>query len=242
MVGCPVRRREFVAEQWVDHVAQATVHAGIHDADLSFVFVSNPDDPTNEILDKTASIYNIRTTFVNDAVENAVAVKRQWTHNRIRTMVRVRNMMLEAVREEAPDLFLSLDSDILIHRQGILAMFKMFEHVGRYGRKPTATSHCVYLDAATTQYPNYAHLGRNGQMVRAQHRGELIGVDVIMAAKLMTPQAYAIDYTFDHRGEDIAWSIAAREAGNVLGWTGNIVSKHIMNPEELDRLDDRCGY
>lgn len=239
-VGGPVRRREWIAEQYIDHVAWATVEAGIQDKDVTLVFVSHPDDPTNDILEKAASTYNMPVIFVEDE-EEPEELPRKWSGERLETMVRVRNLLLEEVRKHQPQLFLSLDSDILLHKKAIREMVKML-HVHRKGRTPVASSHCVNLHPASKQHPNYAMLNSRGNMQRSPAEGQLMPVDVIMAAKLMTPAAYSVDYGWDRRGEDIGWSNAVREKGMSLGWSGRVVSKHCMEPSHLNSVDPRCGY
>jgi hypothetical protein len=77
VVGAPVRRREWLAEQYVDHIAWATVEAGISDADLTLMFVSHKDDPTNIALEKAAAVYGFETIFIPDD-EPPTVLERSW--------------------------------------------------------------------------------------------------------------------------------------------------------------------
>jgi hypothetical protein len=241
VVGAPVRRREWLAEQYVDHIAWATVEAGISDADLTLMFVSHKDDPTNIALEKAAAVYGFETIFIPDD-EPPTVLERSWEPERLHTMVRVRNSLLRGVRELDPDLFLSLDSDILLNSKALRCMIRLLETTRSRSDRPVASSHCVYLDQFSTRFPNYAMLTANGTMRRQAVPGDLQGVHVLMAAKLMTPRAYNIDYEYDRRGEDIGWSLAVRQHGMHLAWTGKVTSKHCMNRADLDKLDHRCGY
>ena len=241
VIGAPVRRREWVAEAYVDHIAWATVEAGIHDQDVKLVFVSHPDDPTNSALEKSAELYGLSTEFVSD-IEPPTALERSWEPARLHTMVRVRNLLLEAVRDLRPQIFLSLDSDILLNPKALRCMLRLLETAGNRHDRPAASSHCVYLDQRSTKFPNFAMLNGRGSMRREVVEGDLMGVHVIMAAKLMTPRAYAVDYEYDRRGEDIGWSLAVRQQGMHLAWTGKVTSKHCMERDDLHKLDPRCGY
>lgn len=241
VVGAPVRRREWAAETWMDHVAWATVDAGIKDDAVDLVFVSHPEDPTNALLKQSADLYGFRTHFIDD-IEKPSHLKRSWGPARLHTMVRVRNLLLEKVRELEPDLFLSLDSDIMLQKSALRSMARLLASGGKPNCRPSATSHCVFLDQLSTHFPNFAMLTSNGQMKRDYVGGDLCNVHVIMAAKLMTPDAYHVDYEYDARGEDIGWSLAVRRAGMHLGWTGKVISKHCMEPEDLYRVDRRVGY
>lgn len=241
VVGCPVRRREWVAQAWINHVAWATVEAGFKDSDVEFVFVSHPDDPTNGILSDAASVFGVKTTFLDDP-EIPTELKRHWSGDRIKTMVRVRNTLLDSVRAKSPDLFLSLDSDILMNVKSLKAMLRLFRTSGHRETRPDVTSHCVHLHPMNTDFPNYAMIKSNGGLQRPMVEGELANVHVLMAAKLMTPNAYNVNYEYDGRGEDIGWSNAVRTKGMHLAWTGKVVSKHCMKASHLDSVDPRCGY
>lgn len=239
VIGAPVRRREWIAEKWLDHIAWATVDAGIHDDALKLVFVSHPDDPTNDVLQKATTCYGLDAIFVDDS-ERPEALERCWSPSRLHTMVRVRNLLLEQVRDLQPDVFLSLDSDILLNKRAIRSMLRLLATGGRL--RPAAASHCVFLDRLSTRFPNYAMLTDRGNMRREYVEGDLMGVHVIMAAKMMTPRAYNVDYEYDRRGEDIGWSLAARQQGLHLSWTGKVISKHCMEPGDEHKLDKRVGY
>jgi hypothetical protein len=63
-----------------------------------------------------------------------------------------------------------------------------------------------------------------------------------MAAKLMTPDAFRVDYEFDLQGEDVGWSRACARAGLTLGWEGRVISKHVLAPHLLTTRDPRVGF
>jgi hypothetical protein len=77
----------------------------------------------------------------------------------------------------------------------------------------------------------------------------VIPVDVIMAIKLLTPQALAVNYIFDQDGEDVGWSRAATAQGLKLAFDGRVCSRHVMHQRDRDTgklwseiIDPRCGY
>ena len=88
---------------------------------------------------------------------------------------------------------------------------------------------------------SYANIVNAHSLIRPDCLG-VIPVDVIMAIKLMTPEALQEDYCFDTNGEDIGWSKSATAQGLKLAFDGRVCSKHVMRPGQLEKLDPRCGF
>jgi hypothetical protein len=239
-IGCPVWRRDWVLPAWFAFVETACLKAGV--GEPKYCFVGDPDNDldTWAVIEQAAG--NGREVYVEVEPESRGNDKRSWIPPRIERMVVLRNKLLGMVRQLEPDYFLSLDSDILLNPQ---ALGQMIESLGSFDAVGTR----CYMGPPSrnpgpgrgTSLPSYGMLTRNGGLRRVDSEG-VFQVDVIMAAKLMSPKAYAIDYSADNRGEDVAWSRNARSAGLRLGWDGRSVSKHVMKPEYLAKVDDRCGY
>jgi cellulose synthase/poly-beta-1,6-N-acetylglucosamine synthase-like glycosyltransferase len=230
LIGAPVLRREWIIERWLDHVALAMSKV---DLDYSLIFVGGEDDPTFKVISDWCNESGI--SAVASIVEEPRPVdKRYWDEQRFYRMIEIRNHLLSRVREMSPDYFLSLDSDILIHQDLITNLYESAQNFDAVGGK-------CYMTRKGRVAPSYGAFGRANIMRRPEAEG-VFRVDVIMAIKMMTPKAYNVDYSFDVRGEDIGWSKDAVRAGCLLGWDGRVVSKHVMEKEDLDRIDDRCGY
>lgn len=208
---------------WLDHVEAAATNF-----DLSYVFVVDPDDIEliNIIPESSHKVY------VRDDHDEDV---RDWhKKGRFAHMANLRNALLGEVRKLAPDYFLSLDSDILIPPGYIDNLVDTLE-----------SNPCIAVGGKAfmtpgVAHPSYANINSNGNLLRQDHEG-IIKVDVIMAAKLMSPAAYNVDYVDHKQGEDIGWSIAARAHGK-LYWDGRMVAKHVHLPKYLDRIDSRAGF
>lgn len=226
VIGCPVAHREWILDRWFDHVEAACDVAGVKPR---YVFAVDLDDASWPIIAERAG--NVTVLPVPNAKGDDTRV---WHERRYRYMVDLRNLILRAVRELEPDAFLSLDSDILIHPQHIESMI---EGLSRF----TAVGGKCYMTPGGTKSPSWGRIGRDGGLQRIEAQG-LFAVDVIMAIKLMSPAAYAIDYAIDLQGEDLGWSRHARRSGVHLGWDGRYCSKHVMRPDLLDPVDDRVGY
>ena len=211
---------------WFDHVEAA---AKVAELEPRYVFVVDPTDPSVDVITERAP----ECTLVE--VEDRRALDaRVWSTGRYRRMVELRNLLLGAVRHAGPDLFLSLDSDVLLHDQALALMVEDLERFDAVGTK-------CYMTPTGTSAPSYGNLGRVGTLQRVDSGG-VFSCQVIMAAKLMSPRAYAVDYQFDLQGEDIGWSKACALAGVRLGWDGRVGSKHVMSPGMLVEVDLRVGF
>lgn len=204
-----------------------------------FVFVVDPVEPDFQMVIDLAERYENRLYIVPVDEERADPrrqEKHQWGPKRYVEMVLLRNGLLRAVRDLKPEVFFSLDSDILLHPDSLVsALDKMAE------RDYDAIGLKCYLDAGLS-CPNYAMLRRNKDSISRSNSDGVLTVDVLMAAKLMSCSAYEIDYTWNINGEDIGWSKNCKDAGLKLGWDGTLVNKHVMRPKDLERIDVRCGY
>lgn len=232
LIGCPVRSREWVMSHWLMHSSLAADIAGV---DIEYVFVMSKEDPTLAVIEKNASA----PFHVLDSQERVERDERHWNHTRYREMTRLRNWLLAEVRQREPDLFLSLDSDILLHPDALVYLLQSVEHFDAVGGK------CWMTD--TTDACSYIQLVNSHGFHRPDVRS-VIPVDVIMAIKLMTPSALAVDYIFDSDGEDVGWSRQATKAGLKLGFDGRVCSKHVMarlnrnGTSRLTTVDNRCGF
>lgn len=231
LIGCPVQKREWVIGEWFWHALAAVKVAGLR---AGFVFVMDvTEEPLYTMIQNQCRMSGVDLWIV-DVEEEERSDRRQWDSLRYQKMVDLRNLLLDEVRRIEPPLFLSLDSDILLHEDALVSMINHLGEAGAIGSK-------TYLTRHGTAYPNYGNLNSAGQLIRQDHYG-VVKVQVLMAVKLMTPAAYNINYEYAAQGEDIGWSKACKKAGLKLMWDGTIGSKHVMNPDDLERIDVRVGY
>jgi hypothetical protein len=233
LVGCPVSQRAWILPAWFDHVAQSCEAAGVRE--YGTVFVVADADPSVAVI-RDAEAVGIQVSVVLSD-EPPREDERCWSRpGRYAHMALLRNKLLAAVRSASPDLFLSLDSDVLLHEEAVSEMLYVLD---RYEFGAVASK--TFMTPKGTAAPNFGALSGYGGLLRRDSTA-VMPVDVIMAIKLMTPAGYAVDYVPDGHPEDIGWSSAARRAGVKLGWSGRVCSKHVMNPSMLDMIDPRCGF
>jgi len=232
LVGCPVRDRAWILPAWFDHVEAACARA---DVVPSYIFAVGAGDPSWPAIGAFSLLIGRSVTVVETGEQLSTATRGWHLEARLRHMVEIRNLLLDAVREIGPDLFLSLDSDILLHSDAVANLVESTQRFGAVGGAAFMSN--------TEEHPNCGWVeGMTGfTRQRMEHRG-VIPVGVIMAVKMMGPAAYSIDYAFSVQGEDIGWSLAAGEAGVRLGWDNRVINKHVMTPVALGVVDERCGF
>lgn len=227
IVGCPVYKRDWILDRWFDHVERACESAGVSPV---YAFVVDPrDEDTLKVISNHAGagyVFGVQEKAEHEDV-------REWHADRYRWMVEIRNELLGVVRLVEPRLFLSLDSDILLHPDAIKNMMETIETCDAVGGKAYMTD--------GRSHPSWASISRSGGLSRRDADG-VFPVQVIMAVKLMSPAAYKIDYKFNDRGEDVGWSLACADAGVKLKWDGRVTNKHVMRPEQLNEVDRRVGF
>lgn len=243
IIGCPILRREWIAREWVDFAVRSARNAGL---EPTFLVVAGEDighvpgalDPTIPVLERALGAHGLALN-IEPVPEPRCQDQRMWgLAGGYERMVDLRNTLLRRIREIGPDLFLSLDSDILLHPGALTSMRQTM-----LDRGWDAIGGKCYMTPQHTgrRNPSWAKLNPQGGLYRTDSDGQ-IPVQIIMAIKLMTPAAYAVDYRVHAQGEDIGWSLNAKEQHVQLGWDGSVCSKHVMQPSELSEPDERCGY
>jgi hypothetical protein len=228
VVGCPVAHRGWVLDAWFDAIEDSCELAGVSPM---FAFVVDRGDPCLGIIERRAQN---RVVEVVDRSKGTDA--RRWDPKRFAYMVGLRNELLGLVRAVEPQRFLSVDSDILVHRELVGALIADLDndHYDAIGGK-------CYMTQTGVKFPSWGRISRQGSLQRYDAIS-FFPVDVIMAIKMMGPRAYRVDYEFDLQGEDIGWCKACARNGLRLAWDGRVASKHLLTPKMMGRLDARIGW
>lgn len=231
LIGCPFSDRRWILEKWIEHINIACDNAGY---DPEFIFVVG-----NGNLKDIEALSHIDTASIRVIAEDPRVDVRKWNHRRYEHMALIRNELLSLVREKNPELFLSLDSDILLAPTAISSAVEALSlHPDAW-----AVGMKCYMSQTSRVHPS---MGIWSDMNRIRYRradgDDIASVDIIMAAKLMKPEAYHIDYVFHRNGEDLGWSSEIKSAGGKLIWDGRVTNKHVMGPKFLDVIDKRAGF
>jgi hypothetical protein len=234
-IGCPVRSRDWIMPRWFTHAELAAEMAGVK---TEYVFVGAEDDPTHKVIkDSCPTTF----TYVDSQERPEVERNHYWGPPAYRHMAEMRNFLLAAARQTEPDYFLSLDSDILLHEDALHNMLQTIQSGwDAVGGKTWMTES---LDACS-----YITFINSHGMVRPDV-SDVIPADVIMAIKLLSPVALAVNYAFDVDGEDVGWSRNATARGLKLAFDGRVCSRHVMYQRDhvsgrlwSEIIDARCGF
>ena len=236
LVGCPVYERGWVLPRWFDHLAEWTQH--VH---VMFVFAYTPgSDDTMDIIEQKTREVDALWTY-ETVTEGNHSTQRNWgDRGRIETLAGLRNRLLGQARDIEPDYYLSLDSDILVPPWETFSL--LFEGLKQFD----AVAPLVYLgggEISNVFYQRQRDIRRRVQ--KKQFYDTPQPVEIICAAKLMAPNLFndqRVQYGYHGAGEDIYWSQQATSYGHKLGFDTRVKTKHIMQPEQLDKEDPRVGW
>lgn len=231
LVGCPLAGRDWIIEKWFDHIYDSCPS----DIDLSFLFLVPSWD--TKTLNVICNKKNVTLILNNEPVRED---KRRWTDEGIYNfMSEIRNKTLANVRRIFPDFYLSVDSDILLAKDTITDLLETLHTFNA-----NAVGGATYLDPTDKTCSNAAYWRDPNRYIgfkRAKVEGVQV-VDILMAVKLMDRLAYNINYEFHQYGEDFGWSKNLKIAGGKAMFDSRSPSKHIMNSQEIDRIDKRIGW
>lgn len=229
IVGCPTQNRAWILPRWFDHVYMAVPV----DWNLKFILaVPEWDDDTLKL------VGDMRTVEVLITDEPKREDKRNWADtDSYYHMADLRNSILRSVRVAKPDLYLSLDSDMLSGKETVEQMYETM-----LANNADAVGGLTWLDPIDPTVTNLADFTHHGSQFRRHENPGQHPVDILMGIKLMGNLAYNVNYEWDAYGEDFGWAKAMKRAGGRVYCDGRSPSKHVMSPEWLDRVDKRVGW
>ena len=236
LIGCPVKNRAWILNEWFDHIYSSCDYANI---EPQFCFIlGHSSDRTDTIIKNRVSSFGFTERTKTIEAELPKGIDRSWSIERIESMVSARNQLLQFVRLLQPEYFLSLDSDILASKY---LVSNLLETMSTHQLKPDAVGGRCYM-TRWNSCSSYGKIAEDVDFKRGSDFEGLCQVNVIMAIKIMNEKAYNIDYSFHQQGEDIAWSKNCRNAGLKLMWDGRTISKHVLEKDMLEVVDERVGF
>lgn len=235
LIGLPIYDRAWILPEWFAAIERQDYPL----EKIGFLFLMAPHDPdtVNELMAWSERHPEV-TSFDMVTVPNLdhdthPEGARIWTYNKYRKMVTLRNRLLDQVTAMAPDRFFSLDSDILLEDPTTL------RYLLQLSVKHPAVTPLLYMTPVGVGFPSTMTWSEGFPGSRCGRApdypiGKVFQTDVIMAAKMMTPEVYTnIRYEYHDQGEDIGWSANCARAGIPLYLASNIYCPHIMSRAHL---------
>lgn len=220
-IGCPVKNRAWVLPRWYDALQQQNV-----DIQEIICLVSPSDDETETILkERDVTIINDERPGrrPNEIIGHAWGMIEDYQY-----MANIRNVLLEAVKASNPDAFLSLDSDIILPKNGLKRLLEILAVKGGVVSP--------YVSMNASQYcPNMMTWQSPRELAYRPPTfpKQLSEVDVIMAAMLMDRNALGyVRWEAHPQGEDLGFCKVAELYGVHRWWAPSIHCDHIMQPDQ----------
>lgn len=232
LIGCPIYKRDWILNHWIKCIRNQSFDL----SKIGFIFEVSPNDSaTLSILetwkkyDKTIPYFEIFTRNDIPHYEH-IDNSRQWTLSKYENMVNLRNSLLNKVREIDPELYFSLDSDILLENPNTIELL-----IAHIKEGADAVSPLMFMTPIGDMYPSVMTWINDGtskaKRLPRYPLGTYFKSDVIMAAKMMSKKVYKnIDYSIHRQGEDVGWSWSCKEKGYKLFSASYIYAPHIMSP------------
>lgn len=234
LIGLPIYDRAWIVPDWFAAIEQQNFPL----ENLGFIFITAPHDPETirELVrwseaHPQVTCFDIVTNY-DEPHDGHPEGSRIWTHAKYAKMATLRNQLLDLVTCREPDLFFSLDSDILLENPNTI------RYLAQLSAHLPAISPLLYMTPQNIDFPStMSWLDNPGERAaRAPDYpiGTVFQTDVIMAAKMMTPDVYRrVRYEFHHQGEDLGWSAQAARLGIPLYAATTIYCPHIMSRSKL---------
>lgn len=245
IIGCPIYKRNWILHHWIRCILNQSVDI----SDIGFIFEVSPGDyetinslHTWKNMDKRIPLFEINERADIPHFEHAPN-SRQWTISKYHNMVSLRNSILDRVRFHQPDMYLSLDSDILLENSNTIEFLSAHIKDGA-----DAVSPLMFMTPTGTMFPSVmswrSEIGDKAYRQEKYPLGSYFKSDIIMAAKMMSKDVYMnVDYEVHSQGEDLGWSKNAGLKGYELYSASYIYANHIMGPDMYQQYlrngDDR---
>lgn len=245
IVGAPVADRAWSLPRWFECVAGQTRRPD----GFAFIHSGRVNDPTWVACQREAARHNFSPVIL---YHDPAPPHRRHDNERFHTLARLRNRLLRVVRDElAADLFLSLDTDIMLENPETIERLEAlvappfwydiaspvaFLHPGAPRTWTPAQQPCWAYNAGWLPNPNGPLDPRRG-FVRPDPTeipwGDRVAHQVPMAVWLGTRRVLDCRYDWHENGEDVgfAHNLAAINAGCVIDTS--LYARHIWADVDL---------
>jgi hypothetical protein len=222
VIGAPVKDRAWVIPTWY----RAIEEQEIDDVDVSVICIVSPSsDNTKELLEERGGIVLFHDTDLKPGRSRRDIDGHIWGDMETYAyMSDLRNSLTWAARGLEADYFLSLDSDIILPKNGLATLLDYAaDHEGVVSpsvnmvARGTVWNQMSWVDNSR---PSMAHRPIQEPMEGA--------ADVVMACMLLDRSAMDVNWKAHRQGEDIGFCIDAAAKGVKLWWLPTVRCSHYM--------------
>ena len=222
VIGAPVKDRAWILPLWLESVHSQFASAGLEPHIVCLY--SESSDETLELLTGAGVevIYDDEPGRSTSEIEG-----HNWGHfETYDYMSRIRNRLTDHVRNSGADLFLSLDTDIILPPGGLSELVEYSStHPGVVSPAVNMSWQAVAWNVMNWTQPDF-HLSAAYRAPGVPSEGH---VEILMAAMLLDRVAMTVCEWRPHvQGEDVGFGQSAREHGVDLWWVPSISCDHHM--------------
>lgn len=244
IVGAPVANRAWILPRWFECLAGQTRRPD----GVAFIHGGERADETWRVIERCAR----RQGFELDIQHDPRSPHQDRGDNtRFATLADLRNKLLTVVRDGMQaDLFLSLDTDVLLQGPRTIERLEAMVRAGRCDiaqpvafLHPDAPAHWTPGEQACWAY-NFGWLAEHPTpptrtMIRPLPTeipwGARLTIDIPMACWLGNRRAMRCRYDDHQSGEDIAFAVSLKAAGARCAVDTGIYARHVWSQEHLER-------
>ena len=222
VIGCPVKDRAWILPSWFQAIEDETQHLDI-ETDVVCLYTPSEDDTL-----KVLGEWGARILYDGMPGRNVTEIDgHHWgTFSKYEYMSRLRNTLKDyVIKVMHADYFFSLDSDIILTANSLRRLLDFMEtHEG-----VVAPAVNMMHNGTAWNTMSFANPQHPGGMVERPTKSPKSGqVDVVMAAMLMDRKGMQANWFAHDQGEDIGFSIDARQKSVPLWWMGDVYCEHVM--------------
>lgn len=243
IAGCPVANRAWSLDHWFKCLAGQTRRPDW----LVFVHGGEPGDPTERALWDLGRAYDFGLAVVHDEQPP----RPRHDNERFRTLTKSRNELLDHVQMLDADMFLSLDSDIMLEQPDIIERLEQLVVEDGHDLAspvtflhPAAPTAWSPAEAACWAY-NAGWWVPGGELDGCRRPwarppvedipwGAKVTIDIPMAVWLGNRRALQCRYQWHDQGEDVGFAQELERAGLSSVWDTGMYAWHCWEPRLLD--------
>lgn len=222
VAGCPITERGWIVDEW----AACLRNQSNFDIELVCLYSDSFDDTWCKLHDNGVHVLRHDSLPLQTPSERLMHA---WNGVQTGKLATLRNTLESYVRDEYdPDLWLSIDSDMLLpDPRSVLRLSTVIEEMG-YDAVGPLTSMSPYEECPNFMFDVGTHYERPVDVGRYYAGSFVSGVDALFGVKLCNRKALAVRWAANGQGEDLGWARNASAAGVRMAVDTSVRATHRM--------------